>query len=224
MCLNPIFNSLGCTPKVAWVDHVVNVFFIFEEPPYCIHSCCPILHSYSQSEGFTSSIWGRGKHSPEKHMTCSRVPECLQNQGSIQSFLALWMLALNQNVKLGLWSIRGGSPPHITGGHWVSLALQSCVGRRHFMPQSIRKHSPVISDSEWRLVPPPSRQLGGHGSLMLWLSWARVCASPQMSSHSAAEQSSYSTSLFKQWNRKCPGFRILGEEKCRVGALCSASP
>ena len=121
MCLNPIFNSLGCTPKVAWADHVVNVFFIFEEPPYCIHSCCPILHSYSQSEGFTSSIWGRGKHSPEKHMTCSRVPECLQNQGSIQSFLALWMLALNQNVKLGLWSIRGGSPPH----NWWSLGQPS---------------------------------------------------------------------------------------------------
>ena len=59
---------------------------------------------------------------------------------------------------------------------------------------------------------------------MLWLSWARVCASPQMSSHSAAEQSSYSMSLCKQWNRKCPGFRILGERKCRVWALWSASP
>ena len=48
MCLNPIFSSLGYTPKVESLDSVVNVFFIFEETPYCIHSCCPILHSYSQ--------------------------------------------------------------------------------------------------------------------------------------------------------------------------------
>ena len=71
---------------------------------------------------------------------------------------------------------------------------------------------------------PSLQAVGGHYSLMLWLSWARVCASPQMSSHSAPEQSSYSMSLCKQWNRKCPGFRILGERKCRVWALWSASP
>ena len=114
------------------------------------------------------------------------------------------------NLDFGISGVE--APLTITGGHWVSLVLQSSVVRRHSMSQSSRKHSPVISDSEWTLVPPPSRQLGGHCSLMLWLSWARVCASPQMSSHSAPEQSSYSMSLCKQWNRKCPGFRILGEE------------
>ena len=51
-----------------------------------------------------------------------------------------------------------------------------CI-RDSFMSQSNRKHSPVISDSQWTLVPPPSRQLGGHCSLMLWLSWATICPS-----------------------------------------------
>ena len=48
MSLNPIFNSLGYTPNVELLDSVANVFFIFEEPPYCLHSSCPILHCYSQ--------------------------------------------------------------------------------------------------------------------------------------------------------------------------------
>ena len=71
------------------------------------------------------------------------------------------MLALNQNAKLGLQSIRGGSPLVVTCGHWVSLALQSSVVRGHFTPQSSRKQSPFISDSEYRLLPRPSRQLVG---------------------------------------------------------------
>ena len=58
------------------------------------------------------------------------------------------MLALNQNTKLGLQSIRGGSPLMVTCGHWVSLALQSSVVRGHLMPHSSRKQSLVVSDSE----------------------------------------------------------------------------
>ena len=86
------------------------------------------------------------------------------------------MLALNQmlNLDFGVWGVE--APLTVTGGHKISLALQSCVGRTHFMSQSNRKHSPVISDSQWTLVPPPSRHLGDHCSLMLWLSWARVCS------------------------------------------------
>jgi len=58
------------------------------------------------------------------------------------------MLALNKNVKLGLWSIRGGSPLMVTCGPWVSLALQSSVVRGHLMPHSSKKESLVVSDSE----------------------------------------------------------------------------
>ena len=65
MSLDPIVNYLGYTPNMAWLDHVENVFFIFEEAPYCIHSCCPILHSYSQCRMFSSNIWARTKQSRE---------------------------------------------------------------------------------------------------------------------------------------------------------------
>ena len=77
-------------------------------------------------------------------------------QDSNHTFLALWMFILNQNAKLGLWSITGRNPMAVTCGHWVILALQTSVVRGHFMPQRSRKQSPVISDSEWRLVPPSS--------------------------------------------------------------------
>lgn len=224
MSLNPIVNSLGHIPNVAWLGHVVNVFFIFEEAPYCIHSCCPMLHSYS-----------RCRRAQQQHLskikTVQRriwlVQECRSVCRTKVLFIVSWLfecllLIKMLNLDFGVSGMEASLT--ITGGHWVSLVLLSCVGRRHFMSQSSRKHSPVISDSEWKLVPPPSRQLGGHCNLMLWLSWATVCASPQMSSHSAPGQSYYSVSLCKQWNRKCPGFRTLGEEKCRVWALCSASP
>ena len=58
------------------------------------------------------------------------------------------MLVLNQNAKLGLQSIRDGRPLMVTHGHWVILALQSTVVRGYIMPQSSRKQSPVIPDSE----------------------------------------------------------------------------
>ena len=154
------------------------------------------------------------------------VQECWSVCRTKVLFIVSWLLECLLLIKmLNLdFGVSGMEAPlTITDGHCISLALQSCVGRRHFMSQS-RKHSVFISDSQWTLVPPPSRQLEGHCSLMLWLSWARVCASHQMSFHSAPEQSSYSMSLCKQWNRKCPGFRILGGKKRRVWALWSASP
>ena len=41
------------------------------------------------------------------------------------------MFILNQNAKLGLWSITGRNPMAVTCGHWVILALQSSVVRGH---------------------------------------------------------------------------------------------
>ena len=83
-----IYTQSGMTGSCGkWIFH-------FWWTTYYIHSCCPILHSYSQHRRFNSSIWARRKHSPEEYMTCSRLPQCLQNQGCIHSFLALWMLAL----------------------------------------------------------------------------------------------------------------------------------
>ena len=123
------------------------------------------------------------------------------------------------NLDFGISGVE--APLTITGGHWVSLVLLSSVVRRQFMPP---KQQGTQSCHFWfrmNVGPSLSRQLGGHSSLMLWLSWARVCASHQMSSLSAPDQSSYSMSLCKQWNRKCPGFRILGGKKCSLSALIS---
>ena len=223
MFLNPIVNSLGYTPNMTWLDHVENVFFIFEEPQYFIHSCCPILHCYSQCRKVHRQHLSKNKTVQRRTWL---VQECWSVCRTKVLFIVSWLLECLLLIKmLNLdFGVSGMEAPlTITDGHCISLALQSCVGRRHFMSQS-RKHSVFISDSQWTLVPPPSRQLEGHCSLMLWLSWARVCASHQMSSLSAPEQSPYSMSLCKQWNRKCPGFKILGEDKCRVWALCSASP
>ena len=155
-------------------------------------------------------------------MTCSKTRGCLRRQDPNPGFLAVWMLALNQSVKLGLWSIQGGSRLMATCGPWVILALQSGVVRGYFMPHSSRKQSSVVSDSEWRLVPPPSRQLGGHSGLMLWLSWARVCAFykshlllPQIRVPIPFSSASNETKL-----RDC---RILGEKIHVVWAVWSES-
>ena len=42
---------------------------------------------------------------------------------------------LIQNAELGLWNITDRSLQMVAHGHWVSLALQSCVVRRYYMPQ-----------------------------------------------------------------------------------------
>ena len=176
MSLNPIVNSLGHIPNVAWLGHVVNVFFIFEEAPYCIHSCCPMLHCSSQCRKVQQQHLSKIKTVQRRIwlvQECHSV--CRTKILSIVSWLFECLLLIKMlNLDFGVWGVE--APLAVTGGHKISLALQSCVGRTHFMSQSNRKHSPVISDSQWTLVPPPSRHLGDHCSLMLWLSWARVCS------------------------------------------------
>ena len=88
-----------------------------------------------------------------------RSERLLQRHRSVEEANILiifsWVLnlALNQNAGLGLKSIGRESPLKVTRSHWVILALQSHVVRRHFGSQRSRKQNPVISDSEWRLVP-----------------------------------------------------------------------
>ena len=100
---------------------------------------------------------------------------------ALQSWLFKCLLS-SKNAKLGPWSIRGKSHLTATHGFWVSLVLQNIVVRRHFMTQRSRKQSPVIFHSEWRLVPAPSRQLGGNSGLMLCTGWVRVWPSLQIPS------------------------------------------
>lgn len=112
-----------------------------------------------------------------------------------QSFLALRMLTLSKNATLGLFKVLGTSPQVET---WVSPALaELCVVRRCSMSQKRRKQSPVISDSEGRLVLWPSWQLGSHAGLMLSLSCAKVYLFLQTPSHPVPAQSSHSILLCK---------------------------
>ena len=162
--LNPIVNSLGHIPNVAWLGHVVNVFFIFEEPPYCIHSCCPILHCSSQCRKVQQQHLSKNK---TVQIRIWLVQDCRSVCGTKVLFIVSWLfecllLIKMLNLDFGVWGVE--APLTITGGHKISLALQTCVVRTHFMSQSNRKHSPFISDSQWTLVPLPSRHLGGHCS------------------------------------------------------------
>ena len=150
------------------------------------------------------------------------VQECHSVCRTKVVFIVSWLFDCLLFIKM--LNIRSGSPPH---NNWWSLGQPSLAEQCSEETVHAPKQQGTQSCHFWfrmNVGPSLSRQLGGHSSLMLWLSWARVCASHQMSSLSAPEQSPYSMSLCKQWNRKCPGFRILGGKKRRVWALWSASP
>ena len=90
------------------------------------------------------------------------------------------ILALNPNAELELKSMGRESPLKVTCGHWVILAPQNSIVRQHFRPQRSRKQSPVISDSEWRLValPPGSCET----SLVWCFDWAGLESVPPTNS------------------------------------------
>ena len=188
ICVWTLFSTLwGIHPK--WNHWIVwqMYFFIFEETPYCIHSCFPILHSYSQCRRVH-------KQHLSKNKTVQRsiwlVQECRGVCRTSVLFRVSWLfecLLLIKMLNLDFGTSGVEAPLTIAGGHWVSLVLQSCVGRRHFMPQSSRKHSPVISDSEWRLVPPPSRQL--EATIVWCFDWAGLESVPPLKCHLILPQS-----------------------------------
>ena len=117
-------------------------------------------------------------------MNCSKAQVV---SDSNHTFPALWMFILNQNAKLGLWSITGRNPMAVTCGHWVILALQTSVVRGRFMPQRSRKQSPVISDSEWRLVPPSSWE----ATLVWCFDWAGPQSVPPTNSISFGSKAEF---------------------------------
>ena len=65
-----------------------NEFFIFDEPHTASIAAAPFYIPTHSTEGSTAAF-EQEQNRPEKDMTCSRVRQCLQNQGSIHSFLAL---------------------------------------------------------------------------------------------------------------------------------------
>ena len=52
----PYCQSLGYTPKVAWLDHVENEFFIFDEPHTASIAAAPFYIPTHSTEGSTAAF------------------------------------------------------------------------------------------------------------------------------------------------------------------------